>query len=160
MQSETADEKQGPRSILMLYHGTFAAPDEAYRIMDQAGARARIRRDATADNEKSRNRRIRLEKAAIKAQDFEKLPRSRPGSKQRKTRRNSEQMAGGAREKVVVTGDDMMHIIQKSPAFLKRMEQEGKKLLMMEAELKQRRSSARKKPSRPSAQALRRSRSD
>src|SRR6266702_4044148 len=87
---------------------------------------------------------IRLEKeAAIKAQDFEKAAALRDREKQ--TKEKLDAILNKWREEreekeVVVTADDMMHIISKVTGVpLPRMEQaETQKLLMMEAEMKQR----------------------
>jgi ATP-dependent Clp protease ATP-binding subunit ClpC len=87
---------------------------------------------------------IRLEKeAAIKAQDFEKAAALRDREKQAKEKLDAI-LAKWREEReereVVVTGDDMMHIISKVTGVpLQRMEQEEtQKLLMMETEMKQR----------------------
>src|SRR5215216_2640107 len=122
-------------------------PDKAIDVMDEAGARARInsmtRPPDVKDIEKEIEA-IRLEKeAAIKAQDFEKAASLRDKEKQAKemldailTKWREER----EEKEVVVTGDDMMHIISKVTGVpLQRMEeQETQKLLRMEAELKER----------------------
>src|SRR5260370_4444969 len=122
-------------------------PDKAIDVMDEAGARARInamtRPPDVKDIEKEIEE-IRLEKeAAIKAQDFEKAAALRDSEKQ--TKEKLDAILNKWREEreekeVVVTGDDMMHIISKVTGVpLQRMEQaETQKLLMMEGELKQR----------------------
>src|SRR5918996_3236578 len=87
---------------------------------------------------------IRLEKeGAIKAQDFEKAASLR--DKEKQTKEKLDAILNKWREEreekeVVVTGDDMMHIISKVTGVpLQRMEeQETQKLLRMEAELKER----------------------
>src|SRR5690242_3907438 len=87
---------------------------------------------------------IRLEKeGAIKAQDFEKAASLR--DKEKQTKEKLEAILSKWREEreekeVIVTGDDMMHIISKVTGVpLQRMEQEEtQKLLRMEAELKER----------------------
>jgi ATP-dependent Clp protease ATP-binding subunit ClpC len=87
---------------------------------------------------------IRIEKeAAIKAQDFEKAAALRDSEKQ--TKEKLDGILARWREEreekeVLVTADDMMHIISKVTGVpLQRMEQkETQKLLAMEGELKQR----------------------
>ncbi|PYJ79096.1 MAG: NDP-hexose 4-ketoreductase, partial [Verrucomicrobia bacterium] len=87
---------------------------------------------------------IRLEKeAAIKAQDFEKAAALR--DKEKQTKEKLDAILNKWREEreekeVVVTADDMMHIISKVTGVpLQRIEQEEtQKLLMMEADLKER----------------------
>ncbi|PYJ74914.1 MAG: NDP-hexose 4-ketoreductase, partial [Verrucomicrobia bacterium] len=122
-------------------------PDKAIDVMDEAGARARINAMTRPPDVKEIEKEIeeiRLEKeAAIKAQDFEKAAALRDREKQ--TKEKLDAILNKWREEreekeVVVTGDDMMHIISKVTGVpLQRMEQEEtQKLLMMEAELKQR----------------------
>src|SRR5881409_1665528 len=122
-------------------------PDKAIDVMDEAGARARINSMTRPPDVKEIEKdieRIRLEKeAAIKAQDFEKAAALRDKEKQTKEKLDSilQKWRQEREEKeVVVTGDDMMHIISKVTGVpLQRMEQkETQKLLRMEAELKQR----------------------
>ncbi|PYL60708.1 MAG: NDP-hexose 4-ketoreductase [Verrucomicrobia bacterium] len=122
-------------------------PDKAIDVMDEAGARARInamtRPPDVKDIEKEIEE-IRLEKeAAIKAQDFEKAAALR--DKEKQTKEKLDAILNKWREdreekQVVVTADDMMHIISKVTGVpLQRMEQEEtQKLLMMESEMKQR----------------------
>src|SRR6201982_1897288 len=122
-------------------------PDKAIDVMDEAGARARInamtRPPDVKDIEKEIEE-IRLEKeGAIKAQDFEKAAALR--AKEKKTKEKLDAIPNTWREdreerEVIVTADDMMHISSKVTGVpLQRMEQEEtQKLLMMEAELKQR----------------------
>src|SRR5438128_109891 len=122
-------------------------PDKAIDVMDEAGARARInamtRPPDVKDIEKEIEE-IRLEKeGAIKAQDFEKAAALR--DKEKQTKEKLDAILNKWREEreekeVVVTADDMMHIISKVTGVpLQRMEQEEtQKLLMMEAEMKQR----------------------
>ena len=121
-------------------------PDKAIDVMDEAGARARInsmtRPPDVKEIEKSIET-IRAEKeAAIKAQDFEKAAALRDSEKQ--TTDKLKQILNGWREQreereVVVTGDDIMHIVSKWTGVpLNRMEQkETQRLLKMEEELKQ-----------------------
>jgi len=122
-------------------------PDKAIDVMDEAGARARINAMTRPPNVKEIEKEIediRLEKeAAIKAQDFEKAAALRDSEKQ--TKEKLDAILNKWREEreekeVVVTADDMMHIISKVTGVpLQRMEQEEtQKLLMMEGELKQR----------------------
>src|SRR6266702_1429634 len=122
-------------------------PDKAIDVMDEAGARARInsmtRPPDVKDIEKEIEE-IRLEKeGAIKAQDFEKAAALR--DKEKQTKEKLDAILNKWREEreekqVVVTADDMMHIISKVTGVpLQRMEQEEtQKLLMMESEMKQR----------------------
>ncbi|MFL6500476.1 MAG: AAA family ATPase, partial [Candidatus Udaeobacter sp.] len=122
-------------------------PDKAIDVIDEAGARARInsmtRPPDVKDIEKEIEA-IRVEKeGAIKAQDFEKAASLR--DKEKQTKEKLEAILTKWREEreekeVVVTGDDMMHIISKVTGVpLQRMEeQETQKLLRMEAELRER----------------------
>src|SRR5205807_10006873 len=87
---------------------------------------------------------IRVEKeAAIKAQDFEKAAALR--DKEKQTKEKLDTILNKWREEreekqVLVTADDMMHIISKVTGVpLQRMEQkETQKLLAMEGDLRQR----------------------
>src|SRR5271163_4598097 len=121
-------------------------PDKAIDIMDEAGARARISsmtrpqevKDIEAEIEDIKNRKER----AIKEQDFEKAAALRDSEQQ--TKDKLERILNGWREQrdereVIVTGDDIMHIVSKWTGVpLNRMEQkEVQKLLKMEEELKQ-----------------------
>src|SRR5216117_2826768 len=122
-------------------------PDKAIDVMDEAGARARInsmtRPPDVKDIEKEIEE-IRVEKeGAIKAQDFEKA--AALCDKEKQTKEKLDGILTKWREEreekeVVVTADDMMHIISKVTGVpLQRMEQaETQKLLMMESEMKQR----------------------
>jgi len=122
-------------------------PDKAIDVMDEAGARARINAMTRPPDVKEIEKEIediRVEKeAAIKAQDFEKAAALRDSEKQ--TKEKLEGILARWREEreekeVLVTADDMMHIIAKVTGVpLQRMEQkETQKLLAMEGELKQR----------------------
>ena len=120
-------------------------PDKAIDVMDEAGARARINAMTRPPDVKEIEKdieSIRLQKeAAIKAQDFEKAASLRDKEKQTKEKLDSiMQKWRQEREEreVLVTGDDMMHIISKVTGVpLQRMEQaETEKLLKMEEELK------------------------
>ncbi len=120
-------------------------PDKAIDVMDEAGARARINAMTRPPDVKLIEKEIediRLEKeAAIKAQDFEKAASLRDREKQ--TKEKLDTILNKWREEreereVLVTGEDMMHIISKVTGVpLQRMEQkETEKLLKMEEELK------------------------
>ncbi len=120
-------------------------PDKAIDVMDEAGARARINSMTRPPDVKEIEKdieQIRLQKeAAIKAQDFEKAASLRDKEKQTKEKLDSimQKWRQEREEKeVLVTGDDMMHIISKVTGVpLQRMEQaETEKLLKMEEELK------------------------
>lgn len=120
-------------------------PDKAIDVMDEAGARARIAAMTRPPNIKgieSEIETIRATKeAAIKAQDFEKAAALRDGEKSAKERLEkilSEWRANKEEKEVVVTEDDIMHIVSKWTGVpLSRMEQaETQKLLAMEAEIK------------------------
>src|SRR6201993_2093174 len=120
-------------------------PDKAIDVMDEAGARARINAMTRPPDVKEIEKdieRIRLDKeAAIKAQDFEKAASLRDKEKQTKEKLDSilQKWRQEREEKeVLVTADDMMHIISKVTGVpLQRMEQqEMQKLLAMESELK------------------------
>src|SRR6478752_6263137 len=122
-------------------------PDKAIDVMDEAGARARINAMTRPPDVKEIEKEIediRVEKeAAIKAQDFEKAAALRDKEKQAKEK--LERILGEWREQreekeVLVTADDMMHIISKVTGVpLQKMEQkETAKLLAMEADIKER----------------------
>ncbi|MEP6603392.1 MAG: ATP-dependent Clp protease ATP-binding subunit [Spartobacteria bacterium] len=120
-------------------------PDKAIDVMDEAGARARINAMTRPPDVKEIEKEIeeiRIEKeGAIKAQDFEKAASLR--DKEKQTKEKLDGILAKWREEreekeVIVTGDDMMHIISKVTGVpLQRMEQaETEKLLKMEEELK------------------------
>ena len=120
-------------------------PDKAIDVMDEAGARARIGAMTRPPDVKEIEKEIediRVEKeAAIKAQDFEKAASLRDTEKQAKDR--LEKILSDWREQreekeVLVTEDDIMHIVSKFTGVpLQRMEQkETLKLLAMESELR------------------------
>ena len=120
-------------------------PDKAIDVMDEAGARARINAMTRPPDVKEIEKEIeeiRIEKeAAIKAQDFEKAAALRDREKQ--TKEKLDTILAKWREEreekeVLVTGDDMMHIVSKVTGVpLQRMEQrETEKLLKMEEELR------------------------
>src|SRR5438034_9483776 len=119
--------------------------DKAIDVMDEAGARARINSMTRPPDVKEIEKdieQIRLQKeAAIKAQDFEKAAALRDKEKQTKEKLESilQKWRQEREEKeVLVTADDMMHIISKVTGVpLQRMEQaETEKLLKMEEELR------------------------
>ena len=121
-------------------------PDKAIDVMDEAGARTRINSMTRPPDVKEIEKdieTIRAEKeAAIKAQDFEKAAALRDSEKQ--TQDKLERILNEWREQreereVVVTGDDIMHIVSKWTGVpLHRMEQkETQRLLKMEEELEQ-----------------------
>src|SRR4030081_3727822 len=120
-------------------------PDKAIDVMDEAGARARIgamTRPPDVKEIEKEIEEIRIEKeAAIKAQDFEKAASLRDKEKQTKEKLDSiltKWREEREEKEVLVTADDMMHIISKVTGVpLQRMEQkETQKLLAMEADLK------------------------
>ncbi len=122
-------------------------PDKAIDVMDEAGARARINAMTRPPDVKEIEREIeeiRVEKeAAIKAQDFEKAASLRDKEKQTKEKLDSiltKWREEREEKEVLVTADDMMHIISKVTGVpLQRMEQkETQKLLAMEGDLRQR----------------------
>jgi ATP-dependent Clp protease ATP-binding subunit ClpC len=121
-------------------------PDKAIDVMDEAGARARIssmtRPPDVKEIEKTIEK-IRAEKeAAIKAQDYEKaaaLRDSEHHTKDKLDRILKECREQREQSEIVVTGDDIMHIVSKWTGVpLNRMEQkETQRLLKMEEELEQ-----------------------
>jgi ATP-dependent Clp protease ATP-binding subunit ClpC len=120
-------------------------PDKAIDVMDEAGARARIGSMTRPPDVKEIERQIeeiRTDKeAAIKAQDFEKAASLRDNEKQAKDKLEkilTEWREQREEREVIVTEDDMMHIVSKFTGVpLQRMEQkETQKLLQMEHELK------------------------
>src|SRR5437667_3044859 len=121
-------------------------PDKAIDVMDEAGARARINSMTRPPDVKEIEKTIetiRAEKEeAIKAQDYEKAAALRDS--EHHTKDKLERILNGWREQrdereVIVTGDDIMHIVSKWTGVpLNPMEQkEAQKLLKMEEELKQ-----------------------
>src|SRR5690348_11139915 len=120
-------------------------PDKAIDVMDEAGARARINAMTRPPDVKEIEKEIEVirgeKEGAIKAQDFEKAAGLRDKEKQTKEKLD-DILAKWRQEReekeVLVTGDDMMHIISKVTGVpLQRMEQkETEKLLKMEDELK------------------------
>jgi ATP-dependent Clp protease ATP-binding subunit ClpC len=120
-------------------------PDKAIDVMDEAGARARINSMTRPPDVKEIEKEIEVirgeKESAIKAQDFELAAGLRDKEKQAKEKLDAI-LAKWRQEReekeVLVTGDDMMHIISKVTGVpLQRMEQkETEKLLKMEEELK------------------------
>src|SRR5512140_1208242 len=122
-------------------------PDKAIDVMDEAGARARINSMTRPPDVKEIEKEIEVirgeKEGAIKAQDFELAAALRDREKQTKEKLDailSKWREEREEKEVVVTADDMMHIISKVTGVpLQRMEQEEtQKLLMMESEMKQR----------------------
>jgi ATP-dependent Clp protease ATP-binding subunit ClpC len=122
-------------------------PDKAIDVMDEAGARARINAMTRPPDVKEIEKEIeaiRIDKeAAIKAQDFEKAAALRDSEKQ--TKDKLERILSDWREQreereVVVSADDIMHIVSKWTGVpLHRMEEhETQKLLKMEENLRER----------------------
>src|SRR5216110_263218 len=120
-------------------------PDKAIDVMDEAGAWARINAMTRPFDVKEIEREIeeiRVEKeVAIKAQDFEKAASLRDKEKQTKEKLDSiltKWREEREEKEVLVTADDMMHIISKVTGVpLQRMEQkETQKLLAMEGDLR------------------------
>ena len=121
-------------------------PDKAIDVMDEAGARARINSMTRPPDVKELEKEIETigseKELAIKAQDYEKAAALRDS--EHHTKEKLERILNGWREQreeleVIVTGDDIMHIVSKWTGVpLNRMEQkEAQKLLNMEEELKQ-----------------------
>ncbi len=122
-------------------------PDKAIDVMDEAGARARINAMTRPPDVKEIEKEIEViradKEAAIKAQDFEKAAALRDSEKQAKDK--LERILAEWRERreeheVVVTADDIMHIVSRWTGVpLNRLEeQETQKLLKMEDELRTR----------------------
>jgi ATP-dependent Clp protease ATP-binding subunit ClpC len=120
-------------------------PDKAIDVMDEAGARARINAMTRPPDVKEIEKDIEIirteKEGAIKAQDFEKAAALRDSEKQTKDKLErilTEWREQREEREVVVTGDDIMHIVSKWTGVpLNRMEQkEAQKLLQMEDELK------------------------
>ncbi|MEO8352458.1 MAG: ATP-dependent Clp protease ATP-binding subunit [Chthoniobacteraceae bacterium] len=119
-------------------------PDKAIDIMDESGARARIgamTRPPDVKEIEKEIENIRLQKeSAIKAQDFEKAASLRDTEKQAKEKLDrilTEWREQREEREVVVTEDDMRHVVSKWTGVpLNRMEQaDTEKLLKMENEL-------------------------
>src|ERR1700760_1761943 len=122
-------------------------PDKAIDVMDEAGARARINAMTRPPDVKEIEKEIETiradKEAAIKAQDFEKAAALRDSEKQTKDKLErilTEWREQREEREVVVTADDIMHIVSKWTGVpLNRMEQkEAQKLLKMEEDLKTR----------------------
>jgi ATP-dependent Clp protease ATP-binding subunit ClpC len=120
-------------------------PDKAIDVMDEAGARARIGSMTRPPNVKEIEKEIEeirgRKEGAIKAQDFEKAAALRDTEKQAKEKLErilTEWREQREEKEVVVTEDDIMHVVSKWTGVpLNRMEQaETAKLLKMEEELR------------------------
>ncbi len=120
-------------------------PDKAIDIMDEAGARARIgsmTRPPNVKDVEAEIEQIKVDKeGAIKAQDFERAAALRDAEKQAKDKLDrvlAEWRTSKEEKEVVVTEDDIMHVLSKWTGVpLRRMEQkETAKLLAMEDDLK------------------------
>src|SRR5437899_426202 len=120
-------------------------PDKAIDVMDEAGARARIKaltRPANIQEMEQDIEKVKNEKeAAIKAQDFELAASLR--DKEKQAREKLEQVMAEWRQQrdekeIIITEDDIMHIVAKWTGIpLSRMEQkDAEKLLRMEDELR------------------------
>src|ERR1700746_1032211 len=121
-------------------------PDKAIDVMEETGARARLNSMTRPPDVKEIEKdieTIRAEKeAAIKAQDYEKAAALRDfelHTKDKLERILNEWREQRDEREVIVTGDDIAHIVSKWTGVpLNRMEQkEVQKLLNMEEELKQ-----------------------
>jgi ATP-dependent Clp protease ATP-binding subunit ClpC len=122
-------------------------PDKAIDVMDEAGARARINSMTRLPDVKEIEKEIETIRAkkesAIIAQDFEKAAALRDCEKQTQDKLErivNERQEKGQEREVVVTGEDIIHIVSKWTGVpLNRMEEkEAQKLLNMEEELKRR----------------------
>jgi ATP-dependent Clp protease ATP-binding subunit ClpC len=136
---------EGAVKLSERYLSSRYLPDKAIDIMDEAGSKARIGsltrppaiKDIEAEIEK-----INADKtAAIKEQDFEKAASLRDAEKNAKTRLEEvlKQWRADSEEKIVtVDEEDIMAVVSKWTGVpLRRMEeQETKRLLRMEEELK------------------------
>ncbi len=119
-------------------------PDKAIDVMDEAGARARIKSMTRPPDVKSLEaeiEEIKTEKEkAIKEQDFERAASMRDSEKQSKEKLETILNAWKAtreEERVLVDDDDILSVVAKWTGIpLKRMEQgEAQRLLAMEDEL-------------------------
>ena len=120
-------------------------PDKAIDVMDEAGARSRINSMTRPPDVKEIEKEIesiRIEKeATIKAQDYEKAATLRDSEKLTKDKLEgilSDWRGRSEESEVVVTSDDIMHIVSKWTGVpLNRMDhKEAQRLLNMEEELK------------------------
>jgi ATP-dependent Clp protease ATP-binding subunit ClpC len=120
-------------------------PDKAIDVMDEAGSRARIQatmRPPDVKNVEAEIEEIKGRKeAAIKAQDFEKAAALRDSEKEAKDKLEhilSEWRTRRDEQEVVVTGDDIRHVVSKWTGVpLSRMEQaDMDRLLKVAEELK------------------------
>jgi len=120
-------------------------PDKAIDVVDEAGARARIRaltRPPTIQEREREIEKLKNEKeAAIKAQDFELAARLRDQEKQARERLDEiigEWKQQREEKEVVITEADITHIVAKWTGIpLDRIgQQDAEKLLHMEDELR------------------------
>ncbi|MEI6082982.1 MAG: ATP-dependent Clp protease ATP-binding subunit [Verrucomicrobiota bacterium] len=120
-------------------------PDKAIDVVDEAGARARIKmltRPPQIQGMEVEIEKVKNEKeAAIKAQDFELAASLR--DKEKQAREKLEQVMADWRQQrdekeIIITEDDILHIVAKWTGIpLSRMEQKDtEKLLRMEDELR------------------------
>ncbi len=141
----TDDALEASVKLTSRYLTTRFLPDKAIDVVDEAGARARIRtmtRPAGLKNLEAKISKINEEKvAAINDQDFEKAATLR--DEEKSTRKDLEEQIEGWRgeseEKIVdIVEDDIMSVVSKWTGVpLQRMEQkEAAKLLRMEEDLK------------------------
>ncbi len=119
-------------------------PDKAIDVMDEAGARARIKNMTRPPDVKSLEAEIETirhnKEAAIKSQDFEKAAALRDSEKQAKERLEkvlAEWRTNREEKEVHVTDEDIMHVVARWTGIpLARMDQnETAKLLTMEEEM-------------------------
>ncbi|MDX2226831.1 MAG: ATP-dependent Clp protease ATP-binding subunit [Verrucomicrobiae bacterium] len=143
-------------------------PDKAIDIMDEAGARARIKsmsrppeiKNFEMDIERTKNEK----EAAIKAQDFEKAAALRDREKKTKEEHDKALEDWKAKRdliRTIISEDDIMHVVSKWTGVpLNRMSQQDKeRLLQMEEYLKVR-VIGQPEAATAISRALRRSRAD
>jgi ATP-dependent Clp protease ATP-binding subunit ClpC len=120
-------------------------PDKAIDVVDEAGARARIKaltRPPNIQEMEQEIEKVKNEKeAAIKAQDFELAASLRDKEKQAREKLEAtmaEWRQQRDEKEIIITEDDIMHIVAKWTGIpLNRMEQkDAEKLLRMEDELR------------------------
>lgn len=142
----TDDALEASVKLTSRYLTTRFLPDKAIDVVDEAGARARIRtmtRPVELKKLEARIHKINEEKvAAINDQDFEKAASLR--DEEKSTRKSLDDQIEGWRgeseEKIVdIVEDDIMSVVSKWTGVpLQRMEQkEAAKLLNMEKDLKE-----------------------
>ncbi|MFM7180719.1 MAG: ATP-dependent Clp protease ATP-binding subunit [Verrucomicrobiales bacterium] len=136
---------EGAVKLSERYLSSRYLPDKAIDIMDEAGSKARIgsltRPPAIKDIEAEIEKINADKSSAIKEQDFEKAASLRDAEKNAKTRLDDvlKKWRADSEEKVVVVDEeDIMAVVSKWTGVpLRRMEeQETKRLLRMEEELK------------------------